>query len=181
MTLPLAKPAFASASPMERVEVGLRHVAAHVAHAARHRLPGVLVDGLDVELGRRIADEAQQHAVEMILPGFGVAFREIDADDREILGENTFAAEIVDRRHDETLREVAEGAEDDDGAGVGRLPQVFAIVALGHGTGFRKASATQGGFWQPSSPVEVSFQCRRGLKRCSSTRRAVSGRVITAG
>ena len=90
-------------------------------HLLREPLPRGLVDVVDVELGRGVADKAFQHAVKMVAPAFRRPLRSGDADQRELLGQHFGAQEIVERRDQQTLGQVAGGTEDHHRAGIGRL------------------------------------------------------------
>jgi hypothetical protein len=53
---------------------------------------------------------------------FGGELDDVGTDQRELLRQQPVAREVVEGRHEQALREVARGAEDDDHAGVaGRL------------------------------------------------------------
>ena len=121
MTLRSAEPGLLQRLADVAVEVGLRHVAAHVGHAVGELAPDILVDVIDVELRRGVADKTFEHVVQVLSPGGRVAVGEIDADQLDRPRQALLAPKIVDRRNHEPLREVPEGAEDDDRAGLGAL------------------------------------------------------------
>ena len=102
------------------VELGLGQIALDVGHFLREPLPRRLVDPIDVELRARIPDEGFQHVVKMVAPAFRGPFGQIHADQRKFLRQHLGAREVVESRDQQALGQVATGAEDHHGAGIGR-------------------------------------------------------------
>ena len=102
------------------VQLGLGQVALDVGHFLREPLPRRLVDLVDVELRGGVADEAFQHVVKMVAPALRRSLRQVHADQRKFLRQHLGAREVVERRHQQALGQVAAGAEDHHGAGIGR-------------------------------------------------------------
>ena len=103
------------------VKLGLRDVALHIAHAPGERRPCLLIDPVDLEFRRGVADKALQHRVKMLTPALRGAVGEIDADQGEMGGQDSGPDEIIERRHHKALGEVSESAEDHHDASVGGL------------------------------------------------------------
>ena len=103
------------------VQLGLGQVALDVRHLFCEPLPRRLVDLVDVELRGGVADEAFQHVVKMVAPALGSSLRQVHADQGEFLRQHFGAREIVECRHHQALGQIAAGAEDHHGAGIGRL------------------------------------------------------------
>ena len=102
------------------VQLGLGQVALDVGHFLREPLPRRLVDLVDVELRGGVPDEAFQRVVKMVAPALRRSLRQVHADQREFLRQHLGAREVVERRHHQALGQVAAGAEDHHGAGIGR-------------------------------------------------------------
>ena len=100
---------------------GIVQVALHIGHGAGQALPGGLVDRIDAAFAGGVADEALQHVVQAVGPGGGVLLHHVHADDGEVLGQQAGVRQVVQRRHQQALGQVAAGAEDHHGAGAGRL------------------------------------------------------------
>ena len=103
------------------VDLGLGEIARDVRHLVGEPFPRRLVDAVDVELRALVADEALQHVVEAVAPLFGGAFAVADADQCEVFRQHAAVREVVEGRHHQALGEIAAGAEDHHGAGIGRL------------------------------------------------------------
>ena len=103
------------------VQLGLGQIALDIGHFLRKPLPRRLVDVIDIEFGHGIADKAFQHVVKMIAPAFRRSRRPRHADQRKFLRQHLGAREIVECRNQQALGQVATGAEDHHGAGIGRF------------------------------------------------------------
>ena len=88
MALPCVPWVFSASSRAPRsfsYSSGLGQVALNISHLVCELLPRRLVDMVNVELRRRIADEAFQHVVKVVAPVFGRSFRSGHTDHRELL------------------------------------------------------------------------------------------------
>jgi hypothetical protein len=71
------------------IEFGLGDITLKIRHPLRQPVPHRLVDPVDAELGVIVADEAGEHGVQAALPAARRIWREIDADDSEVLRQHT--------------------------------------------------------------------------------------------
>ena len=125
---------------------GIVEVALQIAHAVGEPTPSGLVDMIHLELAAAPGDEFAHHVGEALAPFRGGLGGEVDADQLERLGQPLGRHQIVERRHDQPLGQVAGGAEDHHGArrryrgllGMGRALALILLscrhrLASGHG------------------------------------------------
>ena len=103
------------------VQAVVVEVALDVGDVAGQALPGVLIDLVDPAFAGGLADEAFHHLVQAVAPLVGIEVGEIDPDQLEVLRQQAGGGEVVQRRDQQAFGQVAAGAEDDHGAGAGRL------------------------------------------------------------
>ncbi len=101
------------------VQAGIVQVTLDVGHLLRELLPRSLVDLVQIEFRRGVADEALQRLVKMIAPTLRSSLRQVHTDQREFLRQHLGVGEIVERRHNQALGQVTAGTEDHHGAGIG--------------------------------------------------------------
>ncbi len=102
-------------------QVAIAEIALQIGHPIGQASPHGIVDRLDAVFTGRVSNEALQHGMQTVTPILGTALGDVDADDGEMFGDEAGAREIIQRRHKQTLREVAAGAKDHHSAGAGRL------------------------------------------------------------
>ncbi len=108
-------------SPRSAGRSRAQEVAPRGSAAGRARSPRPSDDVLGVELRRLVLGEGLHRVGEVPAPALVRAVGVVDAPDRGGLVEEPAAGEVVERRHQEALGQVAAGAEDHDRAGRGRL------------------------------------------------------------
>ena len=86
-----------------------REISPQIFHSLREPGPRLLID-----CASSGAQEGLQHLREAIAPSLGGLVCNIDADDCELVRKPAGAHEIVERRHDETLSQIASSAKDRD-------------------------------------------------------------------
>jgi len=101
-------------------------IAGVVAHLRAQPIPVLLV-----ELAAGVADEALERGAQALLPRVIGHLAVIESDDREVVGEQPCAPHVVERRDDEPAGEVTGGAEDHDGARIGRMSPRGRALRLG--------------------------------------------------
>ena len=95
---------------------GIGQVTLHIAHAVGQPAPGGLVDMVGLELAI-LGDEFVHRIGQALAPLLRGAGRHVDADELELPGQPLGIHQIVERRHDQTLRQITGSAEDHHGAG----------------------------------------------------------------
>jgi hypothetical protein len=100
---------------------GLHEVSAHVVHAMDKPGPRLLVDRIAVALAPPGAREGLHHLGQVPTPFLGGQVVVIDADDGKVVRELPGSHKIVERRHDETLGQIAASAENRHGGGGQRV------------------------------------------------------------
>ena len=103
------------------VQFGLGQIALDIRHFLRKPLPSSLIDVIDIKFGHRISDKAFQPIVNVIAPAFRSSRRSRHADQRKFFRQHLGAREIVQCGNHQAFGEVARGAEDYHGAGIGRF------------------------------------------------------------
>ncbi|OIQ68150.1 hypothetical protein GALL_502590 [mine drainage metagenome] len=96
-------------------------IALDVGHAPGQVPPDIVLDLVDPAFARRLTDEAFHHLVQAVAPLVRVQVGQIDADQFECLRQQSGVRQIVQRRHQQSLGQVAARAENDHGAWPGRL------------------------------------------------------------
>ena len=91
-------------------------VALQIAHPIGEPTPRGLVEVILLELAI-MTDRSLQHLGEALAPFVHAFGGPADADEPKSVGQLLRIDEIIERRHDQALRQVAGGAEDDHGAG----------------------------------------------------------------
>src|SRR5665213_1898449 len=94
------------------VQFGFGQVAADIDHLLRQPCPRRLVDVVDVKTGIGVANKALQRIVKAVPPAFRGPLRPGDADQRKVLWQHPGQREVVERRHDQALGQVAGRAKD---------------------------------------------------------------------
>src|SRR5689334_15408376 len=97
------------AEPLVQVRVG--QVAPEIRQAARKPVPYLLIERVQIVFALTIADEAFQHIDQRIAPVLDGAVRNINTDDRQLLGQQFRARQIVECREQQALRQIAAGAK----------------------------------------------------------------------
>ena len=179
-----ATPADQVAERSERGGVG--EVAPEIIHHSHQAGPDVLVDGGGVELRACIRGEGVDRAAERVAPRSSARIGDVDADDPCIRIQEPLQLEVVERRHQEALRQVAGGAENHDRrgrrrlrsgrrAGPGARHDLVHLHALSAGWGCGVARATKARasrcatakFPGPDPMTMTSASCRIGIAcRC---------------
>ena len=138
--------------------VGLRvlEVALQVGHAVGQPSPGRLVDAVGLELAVTAGDEFVHHVGEGLAPVVHGPVAVVDADQPEAIGQPLGGHEIVERRRDQALGQIASGAEDHHGAGWRDGHRLGLRHSLGESV-FTMASASS----LPISLAPEHFQGRR--------------------
>ena len=103
------------------VQAVVVQVAFDIGDVTGQALPGVLIDLVDPAFAGCVADEALHHLVQAVAPRVGIQVGEIDTDQLEVFRQQAGGGEIVQRRHQQALRQVAGGTENDHGARAGRV------------------------------------------------------------
>ena len=145
------------------VGIRLTEIRHHVAHFLRHPAPLFCVDLGRVELGRLVRGEALHRFGERLTPAVVVVLVAIQADDFEVIREEVAAREIVERRHEQALGEIAPGTEDHQGAGRSRRDARGAVVvALGRNHGFKNKDGMKDSFaTTPNAARAFTYRTRR--------------------
>ena len=112
------------------VRVGLVEVRRNVLHFVRHPTPLFVVDLGSVELGGLVLGEILHRVRQRFFPALGVVLGVVEADDLEIVRQQTATREIVKRGHEQPLGEITSRAEDDQGTG-GSLRGAGRAVVVG--------------------------------------------------
>ncbi len=99
------------------IGIRLRKVSTHVTHAADEPRPGLFVDRRGLLLVPADARERLHHLGQTLAPLFRGLVVVIDADDGEFVGKLSGTHEIVERRHDKTLGQIAACAKNRQGRG----------------------------------------------------------------
>ena len=98
------------------IGAGIVQIALKIAHAVGQKAPGVLVQAVGV--GRAaLGDEGIHHFGQALTPLLRGRVREIEADELEAVGKPLGTREVIERRRDQSLGQVAGGAEDHHRAG----------------------------------------------------------------
>ena len=95
----------------------LRKIAAHIMHAIDEPCPGLRVERSALPFAAAGARKGFDHASEVLPPRLGTLIVTVDADQGEVFRELPAPDEMVERRHDETLGQIAGGAENHHGRG----------------------------------------------------------------
>ena len=85
---------------------------------AGQSVPRRLINLRRVELCGGVADKTLQHVVKAIPPRFGGSLRKIDPDQCKIFGQHSSVRQIIERGHNQALREIAARAEYHHRAGI---------------------------------------------------------------
>src|ERR1700748_196063 len=157
-------------------------VAAQIAHLIEQILPGVMVDRFGLELAAA-RQEALHHGVEIVAPLINGQVGKIDTDQGEILRQQVADREVVERRHDEPLGQIAARTKNHHGAGAGGLRferLVFGGLLVGHGlssfsvsplqclAAWARATSTTCSGVKPNL-VSNPFRCAEAPNVCMST------------
>src|SRR5919106_727221 len=98
------------------VSARIVEVALQIAHAVGKPAPGGLVDVVGLEFAT-VGDESFHRIGEVPAPFLRSLGGQVDADELESVGQPLCIDQIVERRHDQALGQVAGGAEDHHDAG----------------------------------------------------------------
>ncbi len=98
------------------VRPGVVQVALQIAHAVGEPPPSGLVDMVGLELAAALTDEVAHRIAQALAPIHRGLGGQVDADEPESIGEPLDPDEVVERRHHQTLGQIAGGAEDHHGA-----------------------------------------------------------------
>ena len=96
------------------VSFRLRKISANIMHALHEPCPGRLVERLPLAAG---PSEGLNHAGQVLAPSLGGLIVTVDADQGEVFRKLPAPDEIVESWHDETLGQIAGGAENHHGRG----------------------------------------------------------------
>ena len=98
------------------VSSGIVEIALHIAHARGQPRPNILIEPAEFELAI-LADELLDLVGQSLAPCLDGLIGEVDADDPETVGQPAGGDQIVERRNDQALGQIARRAEYHHGAG----------------------------------------------------------------
>ena len=128
------------------IGLGRLEVAGPVVQTVGHEGPGRLLDSVGMELGLGILREPPHGLGEVAAPAVVGVLVVIDTDNSDVVGKVPRTGEVIERRHQQPLGQVAARAEDHERAGrrprhvpVGVRPPMVRHGGVGHGDAIRTA------------------------------------------
>ena len=94
-------------------------IAFYVSDMASHALPSVFIDLVDAAFAGSFAHEAFHHLVQAVGPSVGIEICHINADQLEMRRQQSGGRKIIECRDQQSLCQIAAGAENNHGTGVG--------------------------------------------------------------